>query len=175
MVLGDLITVLCSESAPDTLLVLGTHDRGGFLPRFGWSLGVRLAGATRGPLAVVPEAAQSLPPGRVVVGVDDSPGVSTALDLAAREASRRREVLHLVHVWQEPLLPDDSSAIDPETLTALRRAHRRVLDEAVAAVRLAHPGLEVRSDLLRGEPAAVLVEADPGRGSSWSGPAGGQA
>ncbi|WKK71294.1 hypothetical protein Q0F99_17870 [Rathayibacter oskolensis] len=74
------------------------------------------------------------------MGVDDSPGVSTALDLAAREASRRREVLHLVHIWQEPLLPDDSSAIDPET--PRRRSAARtggVLDEAVAAVRLAHP------------------------------------
>jgi nucleotide-binding universal stress UspA family protein len=39
---------------------------------------------------------------------------------------------------------------------------RRVLDEAVAKVRSTHPGVRVRSTIIRGHPAPALIEASRG-------------
>lgn len=164
VIVGDRMDVLREQTAPDTLLVIGTHDRGGFLHRFGWSLGARLAGVARGPLAVVPEAAPALPPGRIVVGIDGSVGASRALLVAAREASRRHQTLHVVHAWEPPVLPDDSFALDAEAVAALRAEHRRIVDDAVATARSEHPGLDVRGELRSGEAARVLVESHPEAG-----------
>lgn len=50
--------------------------------------------------------------------------------VAAAEAARRGETLHLVHAWTEPALYDRAFLLDEEFLRSLETEHRRILDAA---------------------------------------------
>ena len=95
---------LAQSLAPAVLLVVGTHGGHG---RRAFGLGStsgRLLHASSCPLVVVPEedrarGRSSGQPGRVVAGVDDSPGATLALRTAATEARRRGASLQVVHAY----------------------------------------------------------------------------
>lgn len=90
--------------APAALLVVGAHGGHG---RRAFGLGStsgRLLHASSCPLVVVPEedrarGRSSGQPGRVVAGVDDSPGATLALRTAAAEARGRGASLQVVHAY----------------------------------------------------------------------------
>jgi nucleotide-binding universal stress UspA family protein len=96
-------------------------------------------------------------PGRIVVGVDGSASSLDALTWAARQAALTSAGLEVVMTWEWPgsygwtvPVPDD---FDPESSV------RRTLEEALATVRAAHPGLDIEGKVVNGHPAPVLVEA----------------
>lgn len=111
---------------------------------------------------------------RVLVGVDGSPSSARALRWAADEARRRGAELHVVHVWRLPLyaIPDPGGVVvsslgdlDHEVVETLERQAREVLEESVAKLRRetgGDLGVELRAELLRGDPARELVEAAAG-------------
>lgn len=90
--------------------------------------------------------------GPVVVGVDGSEPSIVAVEAAAREARLRGAHLRVVHAFTPPALrfplpkPEDVHAAAAE-----------MLSEAAACARVVEPGLEVTTDLMTGEPLAVLV------------------
>ncbi|WP_431948967.1 universal stress protein [Actinacidiphila sp. bgisy167] len=97
----------------------------------------------------------------ITAGLDGSPESRAAADWAAREALRRRLPLRLVHVQEGQQyssvyapLAGMVTAVDPE---AQRQWAESVVREAVAELAAHHPGLEVSSEVVSGQPAAVLA------------------
>jgi nucleotide-binding universal stress UspA family protein len=93
---------------------------------------------------------------RIVVGVDGSPCSALAVDWAAAEAARRGAPLSLVHVAHPTWV-----AIGSELpIVAPHEPPERpaYLDDEVARVTRAHPGIAVTTTDLVGSPAPALIE-----------------
>jgi nucleotide-binding universal stress UspA family protein len=98
--------------------------------------------------------------GRIVVGIDGSSSSTKALEWAARQSELTGATLEVVTSWEWPntygaplAVPDGyDPAVDAQD----------VLDDALAPTLEAHPGLRVRSVVVRGHPAPALVEASRG-------------
>ncbi|MFE1755633.1 universal stress protein [Streptomyces anandii] len=93
----------------------------------------------------------------VTAGLDGRRASLAAADWAAREALRREVPLRLVHAWEQSVVPLASLAQaavppDPERSASL-------LAEARAYLTRRHPGLDVTTDRLTGDPVAALVAA----------------
>ncbi|WP_225101703.1 universal stress protein [Streptomyces sp. CoH27] len=93
----------------------------------------------------------------VTVGLDGSPESRAAAEWAAREAQLRGLPLKIVHVF-EPLPAHVAQAplLGAETV---QQWSEEVPREAAAGLRLRHPGVEVLTDRLSGNPAQALTEA----------------
>lgn len=105
--------------------------------------------------------------GRIVVGVDGSPGGNAALRFALEEARLRGAVLHAIHAWVMPLyegvpgpfvvgLPPGPAL--EEVREELERTASAVLDRALAEA-VPAGGVEVRREVVEGAPARVLLDA----------------
>src|SRR5262249_23740770 len=97
----------------------------------------------------------------IVVGVDGSEGGLAALEFAAREAAFRGARLRVVAVWQIPAAAygvDFAPPVGPGAWDGFRDRGHEVADEALAAVKKAHPSLEGEALVFQGQPADVLLE-----------------
>jgi len=158
---GDPITKLREQSSADTLVVVGTHRRRGSTLRYEWSMGARLAGSARGPIAIVPED-DDTPRTGIVVGVDGSATSNAAVEFAAIEAERTGQELQAVHAWQEPLVWRDTAPPDAEFLKSIEESHQHILDDCMLTVTTRHPGLRIRAVLVRGSAQSALLDAARG-------------
>ena len=157
---GDPMDLLYAETGPTTLVVVGTKRRSSPRARFGWSFGARLAAAANGPVAIVPEESPDDPARLgIVVGVDGTAVGDNALAFAAREASTRGESLTIVHAWLEPLAWQPESVPDVDFIESIERSRRELLDDRVRRIAERHPGIQVDSLLVHGEPVIALREA----------------
>jgi nucleotide-binding universal stress UspA family protein len=95
--------------------------------------------------------------GRIVAGVDGSDSSLKALRWATQQAELTGARLDVITTWDWATsygwampIPSD---YDP------RSNAQSLLDEAVAPLRDAHPQLDIRSTVVEGHPAPVLIEA----------------
>jgi nucleotide-binding universal stress UspA family protein len=94
----------------------------------------------------------------VIVGVDGSPPSARAADFAAALAVHHQLPLQVVHVFgwpasYPPLLPDSVAVrIDPRGLAT------KLVDGAVADIRVRYPDLRVTARVVDGNPAGALVD-----------------
>ena len=95
-----------------------------------------------------------VPHGSIVVGLDPSAGGNAALDWAAREASRRRLPLHLLHAYFHELW----LAAPPERPASLARTDE-VIEAAIARVRAFDADIPLTWDVPLGAAAGELVTA----------------
>ncbi|MEV6113124.1 universal stress protein [Streptomyces sp. NPDC052109] len=93
----------------------------------------------------------------VTVGLDGSSESRAAAEWAAREAALRGLPLKVVHV-REPV-PVRVGHARPLGGESRRQWAEEVPREAAEGLRLRHPGIEVITDRLTGDPAAALTEA----------------
>ncbi|GAA0994726.1 universal stress protein [Subtercola frigoramans] len=155
---GDPLRALLPFTAPDHLVVVGTHRRDKPFFTFGWSLGARLAAEARGPIAVIPEQAS---PGverhGVVVAVDGTSTSREAAFFAGREATRTGQDLTILHAWQ--LLPLWQDALPPteSSLGSVASEHQALLDTVEAEVRAHLPGLITSTLLVQGAAATSIL------------------
>ena len=98
---------------------------------------------------------------RVVVGVDGSDSSVAALEWAARQAELTGAVLQVVTSWEWPTAVGWAAAPVPDDYQPGEDAER-VLQDAIAPVRAAHSGIDIRTTVVEGHPAPVLVEASRG-------------
>jgi nucleotide-binding universal stress UspA family protein len=158
---GDPIIELRTRSGADTLVVVGTHRRRGSTLRYEWSMGARLAGSARGPIAIIPEDGDT-PRTGIVAGVDGSATSNAAVEFAAVEAERTGQELLALHAWQEPLVWRDTALPDHEFLSSLEESHQHILDDCIRTVAQQHPGLRIRPVLVRGAAQSALLDAARG-------------
>jgi nucleotide-binding universal stress UspA family protein len=107
--------------------------------------------------------------GKIVVGVDGSPGSREALRWALAEARLRDGVVHVVHAWMVPLidaLPEPwvvgsrpLGPSDDEMHDHLEAAAQGVLAVAVDQARSADPSVEVHGELAEARPGSALLAA----------------
>lgn len=155
---GDPEVELRGLSVPESLLVVGTHQRAGRERRFGWSLGSRLAATAKGPVAIVPELPLETTRSGVVVGVNGSAGSISAARFAAREALLREERLDVVLAWEDPGLGSGVRGLNPEFAQWLLESNSEMLDEALALLAKEFPGLFITGHL-ENEPATPTLLA----------------
>ncbi|MGY5051532.1 universal stress protein [Streptomyces sp. 900105755] len=93
--------------------------------------------------------------GNVTAGVDGSPESRAAADWAAHEARLRTLPLKILHVC-EPVPGDRAPRSGAESE---RDRYEWDPAEAAAGLRLRHPGVEVCTDRVTGDPATALAEA----------------
>ncbi len=102
----------------------------------------------------------SEPVRRIVVGIDGSPTSVAALEWAVHQAELTGSALEAVTTWEWPTnygwafpFPSDyDPAVDAE----------KMLAGVVEPFRSGHPDLPIRSRVIEGHPAPVLVEASRG-------------
>ena len=101
--------------------------------------------------------------GRVVVGVDGSPGSLHALAWAGREARVRNATLEVVAAWTYPtlvlLVP---VAPDPPQVKILRKHAREMIERDLEKVADDVAGVDVDVRILEGDTSAVLLERAQG-------------
>ncbi len=97
---------------------------------------------------------------RIVVGVDGSSSSKDALSWAARQAQSTGASLEVVTTWEWPIsfgwVPPYPQGYDPEADA------KKALDETVAEVLGPSPAVKVRTQVVEGHPAPVLVELSKG-------------
>jgi nucleotide-binding universal stress UspA family protein len=107
--------------------------------------------------------------GKIVVGVDGSPGSLAALRFALAEARLHDAVVVALHVWSLPLteMPGPfllelagppGPSLDEVTAALTRDAEER-LDQALQELASEAEGIEIERRVTQGAAAAVLVEA----------------
>lgn len=108
--------------------------------------------------------------GRIVVGVDGSPGGRAALRFALEEARLRSATLEAVHAWMMPLyegVPGPFVAGLPpgppldDVRRELEGAARDIIDRALADAGPAD-GVDVRRTVVESSPARALLDAAAG-------------
>ena len=97
--------------------------------------------------------------GRIVVGVDDSPGAAAALRWALEEARLRGATLDVVHAWHQfiPVALPGAVTREPgrdDLEAAARELVTKVVDDVVGP---SDPTVTVRVELGQGSPADVLI------------------
>lgn len=100
---------------------------------------------------------------RIVVGVDGSHDGRRALQWAVKEGGLRAALVEAVHVWQEPYVGSDPILTpaypDPEPF---ERAARSTLEREIETVDQSGLPQPVEPVVLRGTPAAALVDRAKG-------------
>ncbi|MER6573256.1 universal stress protein [Streptomyces sp. NPDC001093] len=96
-------------------------------------------------------------PRTVTAGLDGSSESRAAAEWAAREAALRGLPLKIVHVWKP--VPDPVTQAPLLGGEAQQHWTEEVTREAAEGLRLRHPGVEVVTDRVTGEPAHALTEA----------------
>ena len=95
--------------------------------------------------------------GRIVVGVDGSPGSKAALAWAAGQARLQRCPLEAVITWDPVAAPWTPYPLD--LINDLRIENDKLLNETIDEVLGPDRGVEVRARVAEGSPGRVLVQA----------------
>ncbi|MFF5302732.1 universal stress protein [Streptomyces sp. NPDC013161] len=91
----------------------------------------------------------------ITAGVDGSAESLAALAWAGREAVRRGLALRVVHVWRY----EEHQAVDAGDRDTQDRWVRDAAAEATRTVAERHPGLDITTDVLEGDPVDILTAA----------------
>ena len=93
----------------------------------------------------------------ITVGLDGSQESRSAAEWAAREAKLRGLPLKIVHVWE----PVPAPMAQAPLLGAETQQHwtERIPREAAEGIRMRHPGVEVSTEQVSGNPGDALAEA----------------
>jgi nucleotide-binding universal stress UspA family protein len=156
---GAVAAELVRLSGNADTMVLGSHGhRRRLLTDLG-STAWQLAGHAACPVVVVRDVALPMGPGRIVVGVDGSPGADAALRYAFGAAERRESAVVAVHAWHlENLQAYYVVMQSEEERAADDRARLPELDAWVQPWRRQHPRVTVRLVSHRWHPVETLLE-----------------
>jgi nucleotide-binding universal stress UspA family protein len=157
---GHVATVLARESANAAQLVLGHESTHGWSRVFTGAVTMGAAARATCPVVSVPADWNGVPDarGRVVVGFKTSDHDASLLEHAFDCAAARSARLTILHAWELPSGYDDiivrRTHDDEWNLAALER-----IEAQIAALRAAHPGVEVDVRVVHKQPALALREA----------------
>lgn len=99
--------------------------------------------------------------GRIVVGVDGSDSSKAALAWAVKQAALTGAVVDAVCAWQIPAAYGYGYTMTL-AIPDLEKAAARELDQAIAAVTGAAPGVEIRPVVVQEHPARALLDCAKG-------------
>ena len=100
------------------------------------------------------------PTDRIVVGIDGSSSSMAALEWAVRQAELTGSALQVITTWEWPInygwafpLPSDYDPADDA---------QKMLAGIVEPVQIGHPNVSIRTTVVEGRPAPILVAASEG-------------
>lgn len=162
--IGAAGAILLEEAGRARLVVVGSSGLGEFRDSVLGSVAAQLAIHASTPVVVVPAGWR---PGaadrRIVVGVDGSKLSTAAIDFAFDYADAARTSIEPVLAWRGPVSagPGDMLPLVYEA-DELQRENEVILAENLAGRAERYPDVVVWSQVVRGDPAAVLLEAARG-------------
>jgi nucleotide-binding universal stress UspA family protein len=163
----DVITTLLTGARPDAivrhagdadLLVVGAPPRD-LVGRL-WTGSTVTGAASRAmcPVAVIPAGKAPAPTHQVLVGLKSTRHsehlLATAFALAAQTSSE----LRILHAWHL-MTPYDEAIAERLPTPEWQIAESREIDGVLIDLRMAYPDVQVRIDVVHGQPAHTLVEA----------------
>ncbi|WP_150237021.1 universal stress protein [Nocardiopsis quinghaiensis] len=159
------VEALLAEAAAEgtVAVVVGSRGLSGIAAAFVGSVGIELAARSPVPVVVLPHEHASAHGvrGRVIVGIDGSDPSRRAVDFAFTQADFAETELIAVSAWQ-PLVafaaatgPIPPELFDDETAA---EAARQAMEDELAGPRLSHPGVTVRTRVVRAHPVVALLE-----------------
>ncbi|RII14725.1 Universal stress protein [Streptomyces sp. YIM 130001] len=162
---GEALTALEAESRSARLIVVGSRGLGGFIGLLVGSTAVHLSAYSHCPLLVVREqSAQG--DGRVVLGVDGSPGGRAAIDFAFAHAALHGTGILALHAWSDWSVqappPDDPAEPYAAEPGALAGGEQRLLAELMAGRAEHHPEVTVEHRVVKGGAREALIAASEG-------------
>lgn len=143
------VTVLSGLAETAYYVVVGVRGMSAYHRSLLGSVSTGVARHAQGPVVVVPGGAQPFSDRPVVVGVDGSVHSVRALELAFDEASRRAVPLIAVQAWEASVGSDTRTHGDSVTLLT------GMLERNIAS----YPGVDVKTLVMEGRPARVLLDA----------------
>lgn len=157
---GSPVEVFSKLSKGAALLVVGSDWHGGKRASRRGVHSLRIAAGSHSPVAVIPDIDVSARRG-VVVGVDGSEASARALAFAADEAMRAGEPLTAVHSWDVAVMVGGEYGYGVAMIASddLQASAAELLDEALAPTEAAHPELEIRREVIAGDPVQALADA----------------
>ncbi|MEE2036570.1 universal stress protein [Nocardiopsis sp. CT-R113] len=159
------VEALLAEAAAEgtVAVVVGSRGLSGIVAAFVGSVGIELAARSPVPVVVLPRehAAAHGVRGRVIVGIDGSEPSRRAADFAFGQAEFADTELVAVSAWQ-PLVAFAAATgpIPPELFddTTAAEAARQAMEDELTDARLHHPGVTVRTRVVRAHPVVALLE-----------------
>ncbi|MGN6273426.1 MAG: universal stress protein [Protaetiibacter sp.] len=155
---GPVVETMEAEARRSDLLVVGYHRRHPVRSILSGALPERLAARVDCPTVIVPEDAEEAD-GPIVVGIAPDDTSESALEFAATEALRGDRELVVVYAWMMPSAGMDTVADLAGRAELIHGSHRTRLDALVDGLRLRHPSLRVREELVEGRPVNALIGA----------------
>lgn len=154
---GEPAEVLEGEAEQAAVLVLGSRPLPGARGLFNsGSVTLPLIAHAQCPVVVVRDPEHiTQQPVYVVVGVDGSRTSQAAVDYAFEAAALRGASLRALYAWNPARLSQLSAA----DARRVEQESRRVLAETVAGRRELYPEVDLKHEVVRGHPVAVLAEA----------------
>ncbi|GAA2437597.1 universal stress protein [Actinomadura vinacea] len=150
---GPAYAALMHEAQDAELAVVGSHGQGE-LPV--GSTALRLPARSTRPVVVVRSTGTEH--GRVVAGVDGSPGGEAALAFAFQQAELRGWELRAVHgCWEPSAVPESDLALFAEE-EKLRQVSETRLEQAVEPWRIRYPGVRASASVILTPPREALFE-----------------
>lgn len=158
LVLGSRVDTLVHHTRDAALLALGAPERGLAERLWTGSIVCGTAARVRCPLVVVPPdpAVPRRHLGRIVVGLKASQRAEHLLGSAFAVARHTQSDLVVVHAWRMLSGYDDAIAArttGPERVTELVRS----VEDSMADLRMAYPGVQVQVEVVQGPAAPALV------------------
>lgn len=151
------------EGAKDAeLAVVGSRGTGSLAALLIGSVAHGVAHRAPCPVVLVPDVTLRPTVGTIVVGTDGSAAAGAAIDWAAEEARLWGAELTVAHAWQYPYSTAGVSALGGAAAMEVDAA-RLLADAALRFDASRAHAAEVRTVLLHGAPATVLVDASADR------------
>ncbi|MBV1850482.1 universal stress protein [Catellatospora tritici] len=156
LVTGAPAAVLLAAARDADLLVLGDRGLGGFTGLLLGSVAVQATAHSTTPVLV--SRGEEHTDGPVVVGIDDSPAGTAAVEAAFAAAEQRHAELLAVRSWTHPAMATPYTTPVPSDLGPVEQAEGRILTETMAPLLDGHRKVEVREQLVYGGPGRTLVQ-----------------
>lgn len=158
VVLGAAGYAITGSTESDDIVVVGATSHPGRLADVLGTVATMVAHRARGPVAVVHGTERrDAAIGRILVGVDGSPGSDAALEWAVEEAFRCSAELVLVHGWSYPYVGARTGISEPRN--EMRLDAMRTLEASARHAKELAPSLRIHPIVCEQGPAKAIIDA----------------
>lgn len=158
VVVGAAGYAITGSAEADDIVVVGATSHPGRLADVLGTVATMVAHRARGPVVVVHGSdRRDAAIGRILVGVDGSPGSDAALEWAVEEAFRCSAELVLVHGWTYPYVGLRTGISEPRN--EMRLDAMRTLEASTKWAKELAPPLRVHPLVCEQGPAEAIIEA----------------